>query len=193
MSNSNGATRISPMASWHADHANYARLLDSLERESRSLAAGERPNYALMLDILTYLRHYPDRHHHPREDEVFARVSSRLPGAAAQVSNLAHQHRALAEAGQSLLEQIDQAANDGVVSRAGLINAAGRYIAAYREHIAAEEDSIMPRAAAALSPEDWNEVAHAGAPSRDPLFGDAPDERYRELRRTIAHESGGTA
>lgn len=49
-----------PITAWHADHANFARLLRLLERELVSFHGGDQPDYALMLDIVYYLRHYPD-------------------------------------------------------------------------------------------------------------------------------------
>ena len=48
-----------PIAAWHADHVNFARLLNLLERELIAFHAGEKPDYALMLASVYYLRHYP--------------------------------------------------------------------------------------------------------------------------------------
>jgi hypothetical protein len=49
----------------------------------------------------------------------------------------------------------------------------------------------MPRAAALLTAQDWSAVAAAVPAGRDPLFGDAADARYQELRRLIDVESQG--
>ena len=42
-----------------------------LRRELDAFHSGERPNYELMLDIISYLREYSDEMHHPREDVAF--------------------------------------------------------------------------------------------------------------------------
>ena len=94
---------------WHAEHHNFVRLLDCLQAHADAIAAGETPNYSLMIDILTYLRRYPDRYHHPREDEAFARLRARDPAAAAEADALAREHRELANGGQHLLEHLEEA------------------------------------------------------------------------------------
>jgi len=69
---------------WHAEHANFAQLLALLERQLARFHADEQPDYVLMLDVVEYLRHYPDRFHHAREDVAFERLVAhdpfRMPG-----------------------------------------------------------------------------------------------------------------
>jgi hemerythrin-like domain-containing protein len=181
---------VDPVLRWHVDHSNFARLLDCLEVNTAAIACGETPNYTLMIDILTYLRRYPDRYHHPREDEALSRLAARDPVAAAQVADLARAHGEMAAAGGQLLEQLEEALGDVVFSRPALSSALAAYIGAYREHIRREESEIMPRAAALLTPSDWNAIAGAHASGPDPLFGDKFDARYRDLRNAIAIEGG---
>jgi hemerythrin-like domain-containing protein len=64
--------------------------------------------------------------------------------------------------------------------------AAAMYLVYYGNHIAKEEEDIVWQAARLLSEEDWDAVRAAVPPQRDPLFGEAPDERYRALRERIA-------
>ena len=72
--------QTAPVAAlWREEHAYFGRLLDLLERQLDVLAAGERPDYALMLDIIEYLREYSDRYHHRREDVAFELLARRLP------------------------------------------------------------------------------------------------------------------
>ena len=94
-----------PTAAWHAEHVNFARLLDLLEKQVAVFHAGERPNYELMLDITSYLRHFPDRFHHPREDVAFARLTAHDAGLRAEINRLTQEHRVLATAGDALLER----------------------------------------------------------------------------------------
>ena len=68
-----------PITAWRADHANFARLLNFVERQLLAFHLGELLDYPLLLAILYYLRDYPDRVHHPREDVAFARLVERDP------------------------------------------------------------------------------------------------------------------
>jgi hemerythrin-like domain-containing protein len=179
-----------PINAWHAEHVNFARLLDLLEKQLALFHAGERPNYELMLDIVSYLRHYPDLLHHPREDVAFARLTAHDAGLRAEINRLTQEHRVLATAGDALLERLNEAVDEAVVPRASVEAAAATYLVFYRAHLAAEEKDILPRAAKLLTPEDWAAIATVAPEARDPLFGEQADERYRELRRQIALDAG---
>ena len=56
-------------------------------------------------------------------------------------------------------------------------------------HLALEDRDIVPRAEQLLTAEDWEAVVAAVPRGSDPLFGEEPDARYRELRRQIALEA----
>jgi hemerythrin-like domain-containing protein len=92
-----------PIAIWRADHARFARLLDLVERELAAFHGGGHPDYVLLLDVVHYLRHYPDRFHHPREDVAFTRLVERDPSMALPVARLLQEHRVIAAAGDRLL------------------------------------------------------------------------------------------
>ena len=64
--------------------------------------------------------------------------------------------------------------------------AAAAYLVYYSNHIAKEEEDVLARAAKELTPEDWKAVKAAAPGALDPVFGDKPEERYKELRRQIA-------
>jgi hemerythrin-like domain-containing protein len=49
-----------PIAAWHAEHVYFNRLLELLRKQVDVFHTGRRPNYALMLDIISYLRDYSD-------------------------------------------------------------------------------------------------------------------------------------
>jgi hemerythrin-like domain-containing protein len=176
----------SPADAWHAEHAYFSRLLRLLQREVDAFHAGERPNYELMLDIISYLRDFTDRFHHPREDVAFARMAKRNPGLELYLARLRQEHSVIAHAGETLRGLLTAILDDAVVERAEVEMAAAMYLVYYGNHIAKEEEDIVWQAARLLSEEDWDAVRAAVPPQRDPLFGEAPDERYRALRERIA-------
>lgn len=173
-------------AIWHAEHVNFARLLDLLEKQVAAFHAGEQPNYDLMLDIVYYLRHYPDQVHHPQEEVAFARLLQRDPTMKSQIGRLMQEHRVIAAAGETLLAHLDAVVADALEPRSIVEAAAATYLAYYRLHLAAEEKEIIPRAAELLTPQDWAAVAAAAPVGPDPLFGEDIEARFRKLRRQIA-------
>jgi hemerythrin-like domain-containing protein len=178
-----------PIAAWHEEHGYFNRILDRLHREIDLFHTGDPPNYALMLDIISYLREYSDRFHHPREDAAFARLVKRCPDMELPLARLRREHRVIAHAGETLRNRLEAVLDGTIVPLAEIETAAATYLVYYGNHIAREEEDVLPRAAQALTPEDWDAVRTAVPPGRDPLFGEHPEERYRELRRQIARES----
>lgn len=180
---------MDPIKAWHEEHAYFRRLLALLQKEVDVFHGGERPNYELMLDIVTYLREYSDQVHHPREDVAFARLARKAPELALTLERLKQEHRVIANAGDALKALLAEILEDAMVSRAEVEMAAATYLVYYDAHIAKEENDVIARAGRALAAEDWDAVKNAVPAVRDPVFGDAPEERYRKLRRQIALEA----
>lgn len=170
-----------PIAAWHAEHADFNRLLSLLQREVDVFHTGARPNYELMLDIISYLREFSDRFHHPREDVAFARLAKRCPDMELALARLGQEHRVIARAGETLLKYLNEAVEDAVIPRAEIEVAAATYLVYYGNHIAKEEEDVLARAAQALTAQDW-EAVRTAVPNAD-------EERYREFRRRIARET----
>jgi hemerythrin-like domain-containing protein len=180
---------MDPVLHWHAEHANFSRLLDILEKQLGEFCAAGKPNYDLMRDIVTYLRHFPDLHHHPREDAAFELMAGHDPAMRIPLARLQQEHRVIAAAGEDLHRTLDEAESGGVVSRAAIEGVAAMYLVYYRHHIAHEEREVLPRAQKLLTAKDWEAVAAARPAALDPLFGEKGDSGYRELRRHIVLEA----
>ncbi len=174
------------IAIWHAEHKHFARLLDLFERQVVQFHSGDEPNYELMLDIISYLRFFPDHFHHPREDVAFARLVKRDPSLKPMIDQLMQEHRVIAAAGTELLKYLQQVVVDDVIERAKVEAAAATYLVYYRRHMAVEDRDLVPRAERLLTAEDWSAVVAAIPSHPDPLFGEDCEPRYRELRRQIA-------
>ena len=175
-----------PIAIWYAEHRDYARLLDLLEQQVIAFHVDDGPNYELMLDIVNYLRYFPDRFHHPREDVAFTRLVERDPAIKPLVDNLLQEHRVIAAAGTELLKYLEQVVDDVVVERAKVEAAAATYLVYYRRHLALEDRDLVTRAEQLMTRADWDAVLAAVPSGTDPLFGEDCEPRYRELRRQIA-------
>jgi hemerythrin-like domain-containing protein len=177
------------LSAWHAEHAYFRQLLGLLQKQIDVFHTGKQPNYQLMLDIISYLQDYADQVHHPREDVAYARLAKRCPAIELTLVRFGQEHRVIAHAGKNLLNLLNEILGGAIVPRAELEAAAATYLAYYRNHIAKEEEDFVSRAAQALTVEDWEAVRSAVPAGRDPLFGDRPEDRYREVRRQIAREA----
>jgi hemerythrin-like domain-containing protein len=175
---------------WIAEHRNFDRLLDVMERELALFHRGEHPNYALMLDVMYYMTHYPDRYHHPAEDIVFARMGRHSADARALIGESHRQHRVVEQSGAALQEQLDAVVAGVMLPRAEVERPARLYIDYYRRHMRREEVALFPLAAATLAPADWRAIAQDIPRAADPLVGGAVGERYRLLQARIAAEVG---
>jgi hemerythrin-like domain-containing protein len=178
-----------PIALWHAEHVNFATLLDLLESQLDLFHKGEPADYELMLDIMFYMTHYSDVLHHPKEDLAFARIKEREVNARPIVDELTEQHARLKEFGEALVHALDDIVNGSITSRAH-VEAPGRaYVADFRSHMQREETAILPLAAKLLRDRDWAAIDAAIRHIDDPLFGKNVEERYAALRRQIAREA----
>lgn len=180
---------VDPIKAWHEEHMYFNRLLALLQHEVDVFATTEVPNYPLMLDIVEYLRDYADRYHHPREDAVFSRLANYLPDRELPLARLQQEHRVIANAGATLQRLLEEVQADAVVSRAEVEVAAATFLVYYGNHIAREEEDILPLAAKTLSGDDWRAAAAAAPAGDDPVFGPSPKARFRDLRRRIALEA----
>jgi len=181
----------SPVDLWHAEHRDFERLLGLVDAEIKVFRDGGTPDYDLMRDIVRYLRHFPDRYHHPREDVAYSRLASRDPAIGELARELQQEHRVIGTAGDAMLKCLDEIAGDALVPRAALEAAAATYLVYYRKHIEREDARILPVAANLLTQEDWDAVAAARPAGADPLFGPEADPRFRELRRLISSGTRG--
>jgi hemerythrin-like domain-containing protein len=181
----------SPVSHWHAEHVNFSRLLDVLEKQLDEFHEGGTPNYELMVDVVTYLRHFPDLHHHPREDAAFALLAKHDAAMQIPLERLKQEHRVIAAAGEDLLRTLNEVTSDAVIARSAVEAIAAMYVGYYRHHLLKEEKEILPRAAELLTAKDWQAVAAAVPAGLDPLFGEKGDAGYRVLRHHIALEARG--
>ena len=167
------------------EHRNIARLLNALEHQIEIFARAGAPDYDVIRGIAEYFRDYPDRCHHPKEDVVFDRLRARFPRDAAEVGDLATEHRKTAERARWFRDTVDALLNDAEIARETVVNAARDFIEAERRHMAMEEEQFFPLAEARLTPEDWSGIESDLVTERDPLFGDRVEAEFEGLRKRL--------
>lgn len=168
------------------EHRSLAAVLNGLCTVVQEVEAGRlSPDPALLQAMIDYVREFPERLHHPKEDEqLFRLVRLRAPELAPVLHRLGQEH----VRGGELLEQVGAALRrfrDGELPFEPL----GQAIQAYAEfewsHMGTEEREVLPAARRALTPGDWLSVDTAFRANVDPLSGLDPSRQLRELFRRI--------
>jgi len=139
------------------------KLGGSTDFAMNECSVAELSDGTLMLNILDYLRDYADQYHHPREDEAFRRLVRHRADRELPLARLRQEHRVIAHAGVALKHLLEEAAADAMVSRSEIEVAAATYLVYYGNHIAMEEEDILPLAGATLDADDWKAMIHAQA------------------------------
>jgi hemerythrin-like domain-containing protein len=167
------------------EHRNIERLLDVLEHELEIFDRGERPDYEVIRAIIAYFEVYTDLYHHPQEDRVFAKLKKRDPAAAAEIGNLAREHRKGSERLRDVAEAIDIVLADREMLRSDVDAIVREFLTHERRHVLMEDRIFFPAARKSLLPEDWAEIVAARSPRKDPLFSVAVEQGFDRLRAHI--------
>lgn len=184
------------MQGLYQDHAYLSEISNIARQELEALAAGEHAEYSLLEDIMRYVTGYPDTHHHPAEDVVFAQLKTRVPEAAKDVDRILTEHAALLAKSRIFLEAIQAVEEGTIMRRDEFVRRGHDYFDFLAEHMRVEESQLFPMAEEQLTEADWTEIAQGVEQQTDPIFGKTVDEDYRQLwqriqsqRRTEAGES----
>lgn len=171
----------------HQDHLNLDKVLAVLESVVDDLdrsPGGGSPGAAvdLLTSVIYYIRVFPDRFHHPKEEEyLFKALARRCPEAADVIARLQAQHKE----GEALIDSLDRAVKDWeadpLAGIAGLREAAHAYVRFQRQHMGLEEREILPLARKHLGDEDWRALNRVFRQDSDPLFGENLETGFRAL------------
>ncbi|HRK56112.1 MAG TPA: hemerythrin domain-containing protein [Burkholderiaceae bacterium] len=176
---------VDPVTAWRTDHFYFRQLLHLLQEQLDLLHQDEEPAYDVMVDIVSYLRDYVDRSHHPREDVAFARLANYCPNMELVVARLQQEHRVIAHTGNELVELLQAVMSGEIVPREQIEALTSTYLVYYNGHLAKEDGAVIDSAAHHLTDADWQAVKNAAPLHSDPLFGQQPEARYLSLREYV--------
>jgi hemerythrin-like domain-containing protein len=156
------------------------RCLDCLTLDAA--ARSVEPDYRLLTMLLDYIEAFPDRSHHPKEDEyLFKRLRNRTSETGDVLAELEAEHARGRELIHGLRDALSRCQGGGARAVEALASVVTEYADLHWKHVRKEEDLVMPAAERALSPADWDAI-HA-AFQRDDLGAAA--EEFRRLYRLI--------
>ena len=169
----------------YSEHRYIAYLLDAIEEQEKRMRPGKVPDYNLLLDILDYLTHYPDKYHHPREDMLFAHMLESDREFQSRLDRLRREHKTLRHYNNELFNELTRIAAGRPVDQAGLKKSIQRYLTGYRKHIDYESKKVFPGATGELDPADLEKLEANTRFSDDPVFGTDVQYKYRRLARRV--------
>jgi hemerythrin-like domain-containing protein len=148
--------------------------------------ASARPGFTVFRAMLRYIDEYPERLHHPKEDEyLFARLAARYPGALPLIKELEAEHvegaKRVRELERSLLFLEDR----WPVGSREFCDLVDGYAQFHWNHMRKEEEKILPLAEAHLIETDWRVIEDAFAGNADPI-ADLREKDFQVLFSRIA-------
>ncbi|WP_298442480.1 hemerythrin domain-containing protein [uncultured Ferrimonas sp.] len=169
------------------DHRHISTLLDLLERKIERLQQGGAIQMTMLRDVVDYLHRYADQCHHPMEDILYQFYLDKTGQSEGEIHRLGHDHLALADATNAILDTLNMILSDQVVPRQRLIKDLQLLLTMQRQHLQFEDTVLLPKISAALDEQDWqqlqSEIAHKI--QSDPLFNSS-ERDYEDLRAYLA-------
>lgn len=164
------------------EHRALGAVMEALQRLLAGIAAQHaQPDFDLLSAALFYIDDFPERYHHPKEDEhLFEALRRRTAEFDALLDDLQAEHilsaRMITRL-QSALVHYQGGAPRGLETFHAAVTA---YSEMLSEHMR-KEDELLERAREVLTEEDWSVIAAAFSTNDDPLFGAGRREEFRKL------------
>lgn len=170
----------------HDEHRSISAVLSGLKALAQMARdPAVRPDFAVFRAMVYYIDAYPERLHHPKEEQfLFRLLRLRTTAADALLDDLRHEH----EAGDQAIRNLERKllAYEHGAPFATFGDAADAYVDTYFSHMRKEEKQVFALAEQWLSVADWAEIGAAFAENRDPQSG--PDAaEFRTLFSRIVN------
>lgn len=162
------------------EHQSLAAIIHAIRHMIGEIGAGRlQPDHKLLAAMVHYLDAYPEKRHHPKEDEfLFGPLRALTHDADAALDQLEAEH-AQAEARIAVLDAAVKAYGENPANFEAFKAAFEDYATFYRTHMMTEEREVLPLIRKHFTAEDW-ERANAGFIADDPLSGNRPAKAGEE-------------
>jgi hemerythrin-like domain-containing protein len=178
---------LTPITIIKDEHRALASVLSGLLHLIEQIRGGQAPDFPLMTSILNYIQAFPDKLHHPKEDDYLYRIlRERDPGAAATLDELQDEHQRGPDTMRALVQAL-QAYERAPEAFEAFAQAVSGYAQHQWAHMRTEEEVILPRAEKALLASDWAEIEAAFKSNADPLVGVGTQREFRDLFRQVVN------
>ena len=145
------------------------------------------PEFQVFRSMLRYIDEYPERLHHPKEDEhLFARLVRRFPASRKLVASLQAEHAQGAKLIRELERKLmffEEGWPEGAAEFLGAVDA---YADFHWKHMRKEEAELLPLAEKHLTPDDWRAIDRAFKTNEDPI-AQIEERDFQKLFSRIAN------
>lgn len=156
----------------HEEHDRLSAVMQAMRYFVRATADGARaPACKVFRAMLLYIVDYPEKLHHPKEEQLFALLQRRTDSVDAEIAELRAQHVKGEAAVRELEHTLTQYELDREAGFAPFANAVEEYVDFSFAHMRLEEQAVLPAADRYLTDEEWRGVDASFAANRDPLAG----------------------
>ncbi len=168
------------------EHRALAAVLHCLGHLVDEIEAGRlEPDFKLLASLIEYISEMPDKVHHPKEDQIFARLRQYTNEVDVHLDQLEAEHasatRATATMDRGLVHYVQAGPEGFDVFR----DAVRTYIAEEWIHLGKEERYILPAAQRLFSAADWEAINRDFERNGDPWKGE--HNQFAELFKRIAN------
>jgi hemerythrin-like domain-containing protein len=169
------------------EHRSISAVVSGLKDLARMAHdASGRPDFTVFRAMLRYIDEYPERLHHPKEDQyLFARLLARYPGAKPLVEDLEREHVEGAKRVRELERALLFLEDRWPVGAREFRDLVDAYAQFHWNHMRTEEEKILPLCEAHLTKGDWDVVRDAFEGNADPI-ADLREKDFQVLFSRIA-------
>lgn len=171
------------------EHRSLAAVLHGLKRHVSEIRdAGETPDFGLLQSGLHYIGEFPEKLHHPKEEDyLFSRLRQRTNA----LDNVFEELHADHVVGPQLLARLNDAFLRFMADRDAtcFLAEVETYAEFQFRHFRTEERVVIPAARIYLTKEDWHHIAMAFSENEDPRFAVENSQPFQKAFSTIARQS----
>lgn len=155
------------------EHRSISAVLHGLKQLARDAQdARVKPGFEALRAMVRYIDEYPERLHHPKEDEyLFSRLEARAPQVEPLVAALKAEHQEGARKVRDLERALVFFEEGWPMGAREFLEAVDAYAEFHWNHMRKEEGELLPLAEQHLRPEDWREIDAAFDVNQDPIAG----------------------
>ena len=146
-----------------------------------------KPEWQVFHSMLRYIDQYPERLHHPKEDEyLFARLVTRAPEAKKLVETLQAEHVQGAKLIRELERKLVFFEGGWPEGAAEFLGAVDAYADFHWKHMRKEETELLHLGEKHLSADDWRAIDRAFKANEDPI-AQIEERDFQKLFSRIAN------
>lgn len=170
------------------EHQSLAAIIHAIRYMIKEIGAGNlQPDFRLLRAMVHYLDAYPEKKHHPKEDQyLFALLRQHTTEGADAIARLEQEHAAgdaRIKALEAAMHQYASGARDGFDAFAEAFNQFAEF---YRNHMLLEETVILPLVKKHFTAEDWAAAEAGFRENADPMGGTGEPQTHEDFKRIFS-------